>query len=116
MDNHQCRFLSDFDPTDFSISPAKHLESAKYNLQHHFFFVGITEDLDSTLPSLFKALSLSEPQQVPRLNTSEKQYQYPRELIQKLQERNWADIELYAFAKKLFSKKMKSLKKKKHMK
>jgi len=108
MSNNQCKFLSSLNIYDPTISDKKHLKSAKHNLEHHFFFVGITEDMDNGLPILCSKLGLKTPTIVPRQNTTQKpQHPYPQKLIQKVKERNWADMELYSFAKELYERKYK---------
>jgi len=109
MRNHQCKFLSSLDMYDPNISDKEHLESAKYNLEHNFFFVGITEDLDNALPILCRLLKLAPPPNVPKCNRTRKPKEgYPEEIIRGIRERNWADIQLYSFAKQLYEKKYKA--------
>ena len=95
---------------DPNISDEEHLKSAKYNLEHNFFFVGIMEDLDNGIPILCSLLGFAIPSTVPKVNTTIKSKEnYPEELIQEIKERNLADIELYRFAKKLYERKYKHL-------
>jgi hypothetical protein len=104
--NHQCKYFSSLNIYDENISDKEHLESAKYTLEHNFFFVGITEDLDNGVPLLCTLLGFSPPSKVPRYNTTKKPEEgYPEFLIQEIRERNWADIELYRFVKNLYEKK-----------
>jgi len=105
LQNNQCKYLSSLNIYDPNISDEEHLKSAKYNLEHHFFFVGITEDLDKGIPILCSLLGFDIPFEVPKLNTTTTPEEgYPEELIQEIKERNLADIELYKFAKKLYER------------
>ena len=103
--NHQCLFLSSFDPRDATIPIEKHLESAKYNLEHDFFFVGITEDLENGIRALCRQLNLPVPNTIPKINRTRGSKIFPDDVVQKIRERNWADYELYRFAKELYENK-----------
>jgi len=104
--NHQCKYFSSLNTYDPNISDEEHLESAKHNLEHNFFFVGITEDLDRGVPLLCSLLGFTPPNKVPRYNTTQKREDgYPETLINEIRERNWADVELYNFVKKLYEEK-----------
>jgi len=104
MKNHQTLYLSSFDPEDKSIPIERHLKSAKENLRTRFFFFGITEKLNESLPILFEHLGFPTPKTIPRLNTSNPEV-YSKKLLEEIKERNRADIELYRFAKELYMKK-----------
>jgi len=108
MRNHQCHFLSSFDPRNKKISDQQHLESAKQNL-NAFFFVGITEDIDIAASILLKMLGYPPIEKVPhKMQTRPPQKAYSEKLIQEIRERNWADIELYNYAKELYLTKFKT--------
>jgi len=107
LTNHQCHFLSSFDPRNKKIPDRQHLESAKQNL-NNFFFVGITEDMDAGAPILCKMLGYPAPETVPHINqTHSPKKEYSQKLLRKIRKRNWADIELYNYAKKLYIEKFK---------
>jgi len=103
--NQQCLFLSGHNRYDPKISSAMHLESAKYNLENGFFFVGITEKMDESLEVLYTLFGWDVLPTVPRNNTTIETGTRNPILIESIKRRNWADIELYEFAKKLFEKK-----------
>jgi len=108
LQNLQCHFLSSFDPRNKKIPDRQHLKSAKRNLRK-FFFVGITEDMDAGAPILCKMLGYPPPKTAPHINqTRPPQKAYSEKLIQEIRERNWADIELYNYAKKLYLTKFKT--------
>jgi len=110
IQNHQCKFLSSLDINDPAITDKQHLESAKYNLEHNFFFVGITEDLNRGLPILAALLGFKPPDTVPTLNTTKKpKIPYSKTVLQEIRNRNVEDIELYRFAKALYEKRFKTL-------
>jgi len=104
--NQQCKFLSSLDIYNPFISDREHLESAKYNLTHKFFFVGITEDLDNGISILCSLLGFPAPATVPRINKTKNQNRtYPKKLIRKIEKNNSEDLVLYRFAKELYRKK-----------
>lgn len=104
MSNHQCLFLSSFDPRDPTVTIKQHLESAKANLENDFWFVGITEDLDNGMRTLYSMLGWGDPGPIPRKNaTKPTNEKFSDELLNGIRQRNWADIELYQFAKQLYT-------------
>jgi hypothetical protein len=104
MSNHQCLFLSSFDPRDPTVTIQQHLESAKANLANDFWFVGITEDLDDGMRTLYSMLGWSKPGPIPRKNATQPTKEvFSNELLEEIRQRNWADIELYEFAKQLYT-------------
>ena len=104
MSNHQCLFLSSFDPRDPTITIQQHLESAKANLANDFWFVGITEDLDNGMRTLYSMLGWGEPGPIPRKNATRPTNEtFSDALLDEIRQRNWADIELYEFAKQLYT-------------
>lgn len=105
--NGFCLCLSSFLEDDPNKSIDEHLASAKKNLEE-FFFVGITERMEESIHLLFNLLGWPIPEaQIPRLNTTDGYIEkYPDELIEEIKRLNWADIELYEFAKTLFERKL----------
>lgn len=104
MTNHQCLFLSSFDPRDPTISIEQHLRSACSNLEKEFFFVGIADELEASIYSLYALMGWEKPSTIPHMiPTTELIEEYPQELLDTIAKRNWADIQLYEFAKKLFA-------------
>lgn len=103
--NMQTLYLSSLDPFDSSIAIEDHLESAIYNLEHNIAFFGLTEYLEASLYELAKKLNVQKLQPVDVVNvTSDKTYLNEESDFEKMKEENWADIELYKFAKELFFK------------
>ena len=106
MNNHQCLFLSGLDPRDPTIPIEKHLKSACTNLRKSFFFVGITEELQVAIYRLYEMMGWEKPTSRPRgESTTDIVEEYSKDLLADIARRNWADIELYKFAQKLFHKK-----------
>lgn len=104
ISNVNCMVLSRLDPRDHSISIEQHLASAKRTLEE-FYFVGLTDCLEESLILLHQKLGWEAPHQISCHNTTEKFYEtYPEELLTAIAKRNWADIELYEFAKNLYAK------------
>jgi hypothetical protein len=104
MTNHQCLFLSSFDPRDPTITTEQHLQSAKENLANNFWFVGITDDLDNGIRTLYSMLGWGTPGVIPRRNvTGPSREPFSEALLEEIRQRNWADIELYEFAKQLYT-------------
>jgi len=103
--NIACMFLSQLDPLDPNISIEQHLESAKNSLKE-FDFVGITEQMDESIALFFQMIGWKLPEKIPFLNTTDpSRSNDPQEILDAIAERNWADIELYRFAKELFEAK-----------
>ncbi len=110
VQNHQCLFLSSLDPRNASIPISAHLKSAKFNLANQFFFVGITEDLERSLKALYFLMGWPEETEIPKLQSTDASSEiYPDNLLEQIRERNWADIELYNYAKDLYSQKLKEI-------
>ena len=107
--NIACKLLSQLDPQDPNITIAQHLESAKETLVRDFDFVGITEELEESIALFFASRGWKQPEKIPQYNvTNPALTRYPRTLLQEIAERNWADIELYAFAKELYAEEKKT--------
>ena len=103
MSNHQCLFLSSYDPRDPTITIERHLESALKNLVEDFWFVGITEELDDGVRALFSMMGWKAPGTIPRRNATKPTSEtFSDELIEEIRQRNWADIKLYECAKELY--------------
>ena len=103
MSNHQCQYLSSYDPRDPTITIQQHLDSAIENLTNDFCFVGITEDLDNGIRSLFSQFGWQNPEAIPRLNSTKPTDEvFSDELLEEVRQRNWADIKLYEIAKQLY--------------
>ena len=104
MSNHQCLFLSSYDPRDPAVTIQQHLDSAMENLANDFWFVGITEDLDNGIRTLFSMLGWAEPLTIPRKNSTKPSSEtFPDNIVEQIRQRNWADIQLYEFAKQLYT-------------
>jgi hypothetical protein len=86
------------------ISLKEHLESAKRVLSEKFFFVGIVEEMEDSLHTLFKLMNWNPPHLIPQFNITKKTDQSLSDLYSYVYEKEWADRELYAFAKLLFQK------------
>ncbi len=101
--NIACKFLSRLDPSDPLVPIEQHLESAKDVLMNDFDFIGITEEMDESIALLCNFLGWELPTEIAIHNvTDRKQTQYSQDVLEGISKRNWADIELYQFAKKLF--------------
>ena len=101
--NVVCKILSGLNPDDKSITIQQHLDAAKFNLLHHFLFVGITEHLEESIDLLYALLKWPPNNEFPRFNQTVKTKEcYPDEVIQLIKKQNWADIELYQFALSLY--------------
>lgn len=109
--NMQTLYLSSLDPFDSSIAIKDHLESAIYNLEHNIAFFGLTEYLDASLYEFAKKLDAQKKEPVDVINvTCDKTYLNEPSDYEKMKEENWADIELYKFAKELFFRRYPHLK------
>jgi Sulfotransferase family len=109
--NMQTLYLSSLDPYDSSIDIHDHLQSAKYNLKHNIAFFGLTEYLDESLNELCKKQNLSDIKPVKKVNvTSDKPFLKEPYDYEKMKQDNWADVQLYAFAKNLFFERFPHLK------
>lgn len=110
MQNHQCLFLSSFDPRDPTISIKQHLKSAKANLKNKFFFVGITEDLERGLKALYILMNWPSLQTVPHLlRTRPTGEVFSKKMLEGIRKRNWADIQLYKYASRIYASKLKKI-------
>jgi hypothetical protein len=109
--NFQTLYLSSLNPFDLTVDMQDHLQSAMHNLQYNLDFFGLTEYLQDSLDELTKKMHLYNGQKVPQDNTT---YNKPNLNFsfdeEKLRQENWADIELYKFAKELFLQRFPHLK------
>ena len=104
MSNHQCLFLSSYDPRDPTITIEQHLESAIKNLNEDFWFVGITEKLDDGIRTIFSMMGWCDPGTIPRRNSTKPSSEtFSDALLEDIRQRNWADIKLYECAKELYT-------------
>ncbi len=102
LHNHNMQTLA-LSPLDLKAytSLGDHLEAAKHALES-FFFVGIQEDLNAGCSALFRLLGQPSPEHIRQQNVGAYDAQAPRELIEELIQANWADMELYAHAARIF--------------
>jgi hypothetical protein len=98
ISNLQVRYFSGLSSNDPTISLSEHLASAKRVLSEKFFFVGIVEDMDRSIQTLYKLLQWEPPACVPALNTTS-QNEFPNpDLVSFVSREEWADKELYEYA------------------
>lgn len=101
ISNVQVRYFTTLPINDPNISLRDHLESAKKNLSKAFYFVGIVEEMELSIKSLYRLLNWEPLSIIPIFNTSimkpvdQDQYRF-------VYEEEWADRELYEFGKGLF--------------
>lgn len=79
------------------------IERAKDRLENDFDFIGLTSDFDSALSRLTYYLDLPEVGEYKSLNISPNRNLrdiIPKEILSRVAEINWADVELYEHAKK----------------
>ncbi len=111
--NIACKVLSKLDPNDSKIPIERHLESAKKTLTEDVFFLGITEKMNESIEMLFGLMGWELPEEIPLHNSTDSaNVVYSQEVLNGIAERNWADIELYEYALKLFEEQKKYLLKK----
>lgn len=104
VSNQQCLFLSSLDRNDLTITPEQHLVSAKQNLLEEFYFVGITEQLEKSLQTLYSLMEWQLPVIIPHKNfTNITLENIDDQLLEEIKQRNLLDIELYEFALHLFN-------------
>lgn len=91
------------------------LNTAKQHIDKEFSFVGIVEKFDESVVLLKKVLGWKNAYYLKR-NTSSQHHTYQSnhfkftdELVEKLQEKNQLDLELYQFAKERFERYVNSL-------
>ena len=99
--NGQVLQLSGLSRSDPTISLRDHLESAKRNLNEKFFFVGIAEQMQESIQLLYRLLNWEQLSLTPVFNRTIKK-PYDPALYEFVFREEWADRELYEFAKSLF--------------
>ncbi len=99
--NNMCKSLSGLDDKNPLIPIEAHLESAKNTLKDKFFFLGITEKMEESIHLLYSKLGWKIPEEIPHFNKTE-DITFPPDVLQKIAERNWADIELYEYVLGLY--------------
>jgi hypothetical protein len=107
-DNGMTRFVAGKDREDVEYGQCSRdmLKQAKHNLEHHFLAVGITEYYDQSLVLFKRALGWETYPLYQKKNVNRRK---PANRCLSQQERktlfkyNQYDIELYAFAKKMFA-------------
>lgn len=104
LSNFQVRYLSKLNANDPNISLKEHLESAKRALSEEFAFVGITERMQESLALLYKQLQWEPLTYTPIFNTTVAESSHDPILYEFVYQNEWADRELYEFAKKIFNK------------
>lgn len=109
-DNFQVRLISGvWDQYPYGECPREVLEQAKQNLQNKFAVVGLTEEFDKTLILLKRAFGWRHVYYM-RQNVTKNRPQaasFSRQTLNVVREYNQLDLELYAFAKKLFAEEIK---------
>ena len=94
IDNALCRYLA-HDPL---LEGKALLKSAKYNLQK-IDCVLFLDQFPEEIPRLFKLLGIEiEPQEIPKINTTEKE-PVSAQLLEEVRQLNGWDIQLYQYAK-----------------
>jgi hypothetical protein len=110
--NQCCIFLSSFSPNHPNVSIEDHLASAKQNLRDSFFFIGSVDDLENSIHNLFDLLGWDRLTIIPQLQTTDiKLKELDEAILNGIRERNWADIELYNYAKQLMAQRLENYKK-----
>lgn len=106
--NVQCMYLSPLPMRSAHHSLQDHLNAAKEALDT-FFFVGIQERFSESLELLHRTMGVAVPSDQRVKNTAEGQalVQLSAPLIEEIVEANWADTELYEYAKSLFELRLK---------
>ena len=98
--NLQVFRLTSLNREDPNILLSEHLESAKKTLAHEFFFVGIVEEMDASIHTLYKLMNWEQPDLIPKFNITKKTEPNP-ELYEYVYNQEWADRELYKYGKLL---------------
>jgi hypothetical protein len=109
--NLQTLYLSSLNPYDMNVDMQDHLESAKFNLKYKIAFFGLSECLQDSLDEFTKRMDGILGLKVGFLNAT-CNIEWLKEPFdeEKLKQGNWADIELYEFAKTLFYERFPHLK------
>ena len=116
LDNGQVRFLAgdrqDFFINRTPIGECSHtlLETAKQNIDTHFSFIGITEQFNQSVLLLQKLMGWDNCLYLRRNTNAASQNAkntIPSELKQQIAEKNWLDVQLYAYAKEKLAQQLK---------
>ena len=86
------------------------LDTAKRNLKQYFEVVGVMEEFDKTLVLIQEALKWKTPYYIKQNVTKNRisKIDLPKETLTLIKKYNELDLELYEYAKKLFSLKMRN--------
>ena len=121
--NYITRYFCGHDPELCNQEGQTMLNTAKHNLMKHYLFVGILEELNTTLtvfskilPALFDTGSkwnnkTKQMEKAPlsvrkRTSVAEKmRSEVPQEVEERIIKSNWMDVELFQFAKQIFDRK-----------
>lgn len=105
--NHHIYHLSLLHSRKRLYTQKEHFESAKENLQSLSFF-GITEQFDESMKLFCQTLSIApELISIRKINVADNQIEpVPQTLLDELAEMNRLDIELYEYARRLFSERV----------
>lgn len=109
-DNGQTRRLAGLEP-DFGVCYDDLLAQAKRNVAEHFVMVGLTERFDESLVLLRRALGWSlNLQYWKRLENKERPSMESIDAgtLAVLRERNWLDMQLYAYVSELFDEQVRA--------
>lgn len=102
ISNVQVLYLSSYDRNNLDIPIEMHYESAKKNLQEAFDFVGIVEDYESSIRSLYDFMGWHQLELIPKLRSSDLELTIDDTTLTKIKNNNHYDILLYEEAKRLF--------------
>jgi Sulfotransferase family len=102
ISNQACLYLSSLDRHDYSLKIEDHYQSALENLRH-FDFVGVFEEYESSLRSLYDLMGWEQVEIIPTLQVSKKNRTVSLATRQEILERNYFDFLLYEEAKHLFT-------------
>lgn len=104
--NTQTYFISHAsDRTEFNSDVKSFIQPCNKNMTDNFHFIGLTEYFDESLILLQEKLNWKKPLFYNRLKVGKqrpKQQELSIDLINKIKELNFADIELYNHAKEIF--------------
>jgi len=112
LSNIHCKYLAAYRARDIYIVRWENVfRVAKYNLQYEYASFGILEEMDEMIPGINKMLPewLTLERALPSSNTQKykkSQQEIKPEILERIQEHNRLDIELYNFAKDYFKFKM----------
>jgi hypothetical protein len=105
-DNPMLRMLtgSDTNSITWGACTQEMLENAKHNLLHYFDFVGFTDEYSEFLPFVSKQFGWNTEEEKLNINADRKSLQeVDPDTIRVIEELNSFDVELYRYAKSIFS-------------